>query len=161
MMRRLESTVVAGFFWIAVGLFFVFSGLSLKFGTLESPGPGFLPQILGLILTFSGLSILVKGLIRPVGPVSGISWKQQALAVASVFFYGLILDIFGFLISTFMLMFILFGLSIKGKNRWYRVFLYAAITAVVSWLVFSVAAKVPFPSARLTEIWSERNGILR
>ena len=144
-MRQLESEVVGGLFWMAVGLFFALGGVKLNVGTLNNPGPGFLPLIIALILTFSGLLTLTKGLIRSVRPVSGISWKQQALVTASVFFYGLLLDFFGFLISTFILMFILFGLLIKGKSRWYRVFLYAAATALASWLVFSVALKCLFP----------------
>jgi len=152
-MRQLESEVVGGLFWMAVGLFFALAGVKLNVGTLTNPGPGFFPMIIALILIFSGLLTLAKGLIRSVRPVSGISWKQQALATASVFFYGLLLDFFGFLISTFILMFILFGLLIKGKSRWYRVFLYAAGTALASWLVFSVALSVPFPSPSLTAIW--------
>jgi putative tricarboxylic transport membrane protein len=138
---------------MAVGVFFVWGGVELNFGTLSNPGPGFLPLIVALMLVFSGLLTLAKGLIRSVKPVSGISWRQQALITASVLFYGLLLDFFGFLISTFILMFILFGLLIKSKSKWYRVFLYAASTALVSWLVFSVALKVPFPSPSLTTIW--------
>ena len=152
-MRQLESEVVGGFFWMGVGIFFTLVGVKLDFGTLTNPGPGFLPVIIALILIFSGLLTLAKGLIRFVKPVSGIPWKQQALATASVFFYGLLLDFFGFLISTFILMFILFGLLIKGKSRWQKVFLYAASTSLASWLVFSVALKVPFPSPSLTTIW--------
>jgi hypothetical protein len=152
-MRRLESEVVGGLFWMAVGLSFALAGVKLNVGTLTNPGPGFFPMIIALILTFSGLLTLAKGLIRPVRPVSRISWKQQALATASVFFYGLLLDFVGFLISTFVLMFVLFGLLIKGKSRWQKVFLYAAATAVASWLVFSVALSVPFPSPSLSAIW--------
>ena len=146
MMRRLESTVVAGFFWIAVGLFFVFSGLSLKFGSLESPGPGFLPRILGLILTFSGLFILVKGLIQPTGLAEKIPWKRPALVIGAVFLYGLLLTAIGFLPSTFVLMIILFSLLIPVRRRkWLYIFLSAAASALGAWLVFSVFLRVPFP----------------
>jgi len=152
-MRRPESEVVGGLFWMGMGSFFALAGVKLSVGTLTNPGPGFFPMIIALSLAFSGLLTLAKGLIRSVRPVSGISWKQQALATASVFFYGFLLDFFGFLISTFILMLLLFGLLIKGKSRWYKVFLYAAATALASWLVFSVALSVPFPSASLTAIW--------
>jgi hypothetical protein len=152
-MRRLESRVVQGFFWMTAGLFFVLGGAKLKFGTLSNPGPGFFPLIVALILTFSGLLSLAKGLIRSLKPVSEISWKQQALMTAAVLFYGFLLDFFGFFISTFILMFTLFGLSIKGKRRWYKVFLFAATTALASWLLFSVALKVPFPSSSLMGVW--------
>ena len=152
-MRQLESGVVEGLFWIAGGLFFVLGGMKLKFGTVSDPGPGFFPLIVALILTLSGLLTLAKGLIRSLKPVSGISWEKQALMTASVFFYGFLLDLSGFLISTFILMFTLFGLLIKGKSRWYKVFFFAAAAALASWLLFSVALKVPFPSPSLRGVW--------
>ena len=152
-MKRLESEVVGSLFWMAVGIFFAFGGVELKRGTLRTPGPGFLPLIMAFLLIALSLFVLAKGLIRPVRPVSGIRWRRPALVIASVFFYGLLLDLVGFLFSTFILMFILFGLLIRAKNRWPRVFLYATATAVVAWLIFSVALSVPFPSARVMAIW--------
>lgn len=152
-MRQLESEVVGGIFWIVIGLFFALCGAKLNFGTLSNPGSGFLPVIVALVLVFSGLITLTKGLTRSLRPVSGISWKQQALITVSVFFYGFLLEFFGFLISTFVFMFIVFGLLVRGKSKWYKVFLYAAGTALASWLIFSVALKVPFPSPGLTGIW--------
>ena len=152
-MRRLESEVVGSLFWMAVGIFFALGGVKLKQGTLGSPGPGFLPLMMAFLLIAFSLFILAKGLIRPVRPVSGIRWRRPALVIASVFFYGLLLDFVGFLFSTFILMFILFGLLIRVKNKWSRVFLYAAATAAVAWLIFSVALSVPFPSARMMAIW--------
>jgi putative tricarboxylic transport membrane protein len=138
---------------MAVGIFFAVGGIRLNPGTLHNPGPGFLPLVMALLLILFSLFILVRGLIKPMKPVSRFSWRRPALVVASVFFYGLLLDLVGFLISTFILTFILFGLLIKSKNRWPKVFLYAAATALVAWLIFSVALSVPFPPARLTTIW--------
>jgi len=69
-----------------------------------------------------------------------------------VFFFGLLLDLIGFLLSTFIMMFILFGL-LRGKKGWTHVFIYSVITALAAWLVFSVALEIPFPPSRLMAMW--------
>jgi hypothetical protein len=84
--------------------------------------------------------------------MSRIPWRRPIFAIASVFFFGLMLDLVGFLLSTFMMMFILIGL-LRGKSSWIMVFIYAAATALAAWLVFSVAFSIPFPSSRLMAIW--------
>jgi len=63
--------------------------------------------------------------------------------------YGLLLDLVGFLLSTFVLMAVIFGLFFEGKGRWKKVISCAAATAVIGWLVFSLALKVPFPRGHL------------
>jgi hypothetical protein len=152
-MKRLESEVIGSLFWLAVGIFFALGGVKLNVGKFRNPGAGFLPMIMGLILVFLSLFNLVKGLITPIRPISRIPWRRHALAVVSVFFYGLLLYFIGFLSSTFIFMLMLFGSSIKGERKWLRVFLYSASTALAAWLVFSVALSVPFPFPRLMAIW--------
>jgi hypothetical protein len=137
---------------MAIGIFFATGALKLGVGTLRSPGPGFLPVIMATILILSSLFTLGRGLIRPVRPISRFPWRRHVLMIASVFFYGLLLGLIGFLLSTFITMFILFGL-LRGKSSWIMVLIYAAITAMTGWLVFSVALNIPFPSPRLIAIW--------
>jgi hypothetical protein len=153
-MRHFESEVIGGLFWLGVGIFFACAGLNLKMGSLHNPGPGFLPIIISLILIFFGLVSLAKGLIRPEKPVEEILWIRPLFTIASVFFYGLLLGFIGFLLSTFILMFILFGLLMTGKRKWLRVLFYSTVIALAAWLVFSVALKVPFPSPSLRAILS-------
>jgi len=148
-MKRPGSEVVGSLFWLAVGVLFGVGGLMLKPGTFRNPGPGLLPLIMSLLLIAFSLFVLAKGLIGPEGILKGIAWKGQTVVVASVFLYGLLLDLLGFLLSTFILMFILYALFFEGKNKWPRVFMYAAATALAGWLVFSVALKVPFPKGWL------------
>jgi putative tricarboxylic transport membrane protein len=148
-MKRLGSEVVGSLFWLAVGVFFAVGGILLKPGTLRNPGPGLLPLIMSLLLICFSLVVLAKGLIWPEGILKGIQWKGQTVVVASVFLYGLLLNLGGFLFSTFAFMFILYGFFFEGKNKWLKVAFCAAATALAGWLVFSVALKVPFPKGLL------------
>jgi len=152
-MKRIGPEVVGSLFWLAVGVFFAVGGIMLNLGTLRNPGPGFLPLIMALLLISFSLFVLARGLVGPERFLEGIRWRRQILMVVSVFLYGFLLDFVGFLLSTFILMFILFALQFIGKGRWRRVFFYAAATALAGWLVFSVALDVPFPRARLMAIW--------
>lgn len=152
-MKRLGKEVIGSLFWMAAGLFFAFGGVRLNVGTLRNPGPGFVPFIIALLQVFFSLFTLIKGVTGPIKPLRGIPWRRPFLVVASVFFYGLLLDWVGFFISTSILMFILFYVLIRSKNRWPKVCLYAAATALAAWLIFSVALSVPFPSGRITSVW--------
>jgi putative tricarboxylic transport membrane protein len=152
-MKRIRLEIIGSVFWIAVGVFFAIGGVKLNIGTFHNPGPGFFPLIMALTLIVFSLFTLVKGLVGPIEPLSKIPWKRNTLATGAVFFYGLILEWIGFLLSTFILISILFGLLIKGERKWRRVFLYSAVTALISWLTFSVALKIPFPFPRLMDLW--------
>ena len=148
-MKRLGSEVVGSLFWLAVGVFFALGAVWLKPGTLRNPGPGFLPLLMASLLVCSSLTVLAKGLVGSTKPLRKVEWRRQAVLVASVFVYGVLLDLVGFLLSTFALMCVLFGLLFAGKNRWAKVVCCAVVTALIGWLVFAVALKVPFPQARL------------
>jgi hypothetical protein len=148
-MKRLGTEAIGSLFWLAVGLFFAVGGILLKLGTLRSPGPGFLPLMMALLLIVFSLYVFVKWLVSPGTVLEGVQWRRQGVLVVSVFFYGLLLGFAGFLLSTFVLMFVVFGLFSEGKGRWTKVLFYAALTALIGWLVFSVALKVPFPRGTL------------
>ena len=144
-MNRLSADVIGSLFWLAGGIFFGVGGILLKPGTPRNPGPGFLPLIMASLLVCFSLLTLAKGLAWPGSALKKIQVKNQVVVVASVFGYGVLLDLAGFLLSTFALMCALFGLLLEGNGKWSRVLLYAAGTALIGWLVFSVALKVPFP----------------
>ena len=154
MFRRMGADAIGSLFWLVVGIFFAIEGIRLNVGTLKNPGPGFLPAVMAILLALFSLFILIKGLPKSKAPLPRISWKRQLLAVVSVFFYIFLLEFFDFLLSTFIFMFILFGILIKEGNRWPKVLLYSAAVAVAAWIVFYVAIRIPFPLPRLISIWS-------
>jgi len=146
MMKRLDSEVIGGLFWAAVGVFFAYGAVRLELGSFRNPGPGFVPLGIALLLICFSLFTLANGLIRPVGQTAAIPWKRPDLVIGSVFLYGLLLVVVGFLPSTFVLMGILFNLLITiEKKKWFYVIFCAGATALGAFLVFSVFLRVPFP----------------
>ncbi len=160
-MKRIGSEAAGSLFWLAVGVFFAVGGILLKPGTLRNPGPGFLPLVMALLLACFSLFVFARGLSETARRLEAIQWKGQAALVGAVFVYGWLLDLAGFLLSTFGLMCVLFGLVSSGHARWPRVCLYAAATALAGWIVFAVALKVPFPQGRLVVIEGWVHGFLR
>ncbi len=145
-MKILNFEVIGSLFWAAVGIFFALGAVKAKLGTLRNPGPGFIPLGIGLLLILFSLFTLGKGLIRPLGQGKMIPWKRPTWLIGSVFFYGLLLPLIGFLPATFILMALLLGLLITPKSmKWLYVILFAAATAVGAWLVFVIFLRVPFP----------------
>ena len=78
---------------------------------------------------------------------------DRVLAITAVFLCGLLLDLVGFLFSTFIMMFILFGVFSTGNRNWGWVFVCAAVTALMGWILFDVVLNVPFPRARWMALW--------
>jgi putative tricarboxylic transport membrane protein len=154
MVKRIGSEAIGSLFWIGVGLFFAVEGISLNVGILKNPGPGFLPVMMATLLVLFSLFILIKGLMKPQVAFPKIFWKKQFLAVVSVFFYIFLLEFIDFLLSTFILMFILFAILIKERKRWSKILCYSAAVALAAWLVFYVVIRTPFPFPRFISIWS-------
>jgi putative tricarboxylic transport membrane protein len=149
MLKRIGSETIGSLFWVGVGGFFAIEGIRLGVRTVRNPGPGFLPVIMALLLISFSLLILIRGLMRPDQPVVRVAWKRHAGVIAIVFLYIFLLDGFGFLISTFLLMFMLFSLLFKREKRWRTVLFYSVVTALSAWLIFEKVAKMPFPEPRL------------
>jgi hypothetical protein len=148
-MNRIGSETVGSLFWIAVGGFFAIEGVHLGVRTVKNPGPGFLPVIMAALMILFSLLILLCGLRKPTESLARISWKRHLWVIGFVFLYIFLLDGFGFLISTLVLMFLLFRLLFEGEGRWGKVLIYSVGTALCSWLVFQKLAKMPFPEPRL------------
>jgi hypothetical protein len=146
--------MVGGLFWLAVGAVFAVGGIALGLGSMRNPGPGFLPLLMALLLICFSLLLLFRSFMEPglSSALKGLRWKSQAIMVASVFVYGFLLNLLGFLLSTFGLMSVLFGLSFLDRKAWTKVLFYAAATAFIGWLVFSVILRVPFPRGQLISI---------
>jgi hypothetical protein len=145
-MIRLNTDFLGSLFWIAVGAVFFIGGIWANVGTFRRPGPGFLPAIMAGMVICLGLALLIQGLVKKGLPLPRIVWKKHLIIIASIIGYTFLIGLIGFPFSTFVLMFILFGMLFEGNNRWVRSVLYAAITAFAAWLVFSVGCQVPFPT---------------
>lgn len=116
-------------------------------GTLDYPGPGFLPTLLGVAIGLMALVLLVSSRTRT--PPLKSSWpdRQGFVKVGAVFIgvlvYALLIEVSGYLLNTFLLF--VWLLRPVGRQSW-ALTLGVSLTAVLAgYLVFDVWLKVQLP----------------
>lgn len=88
--RRQLKDILAGALFIALGLAFAVGALAYEIGDPLRMGPGYMPLVLGLILTGLGVGIVIKAFIAGEGGEIGrVEWRAIVLIVAALIFFGL------------------------------------------------------------------------
>ena len=134
--------------WLALGLYLTYAAWDLDLGTLHDPGSGFLLFWIGVIMVALSLGIFVGALRRPAGEgpqlVFGAHWHKVILVIAVLFAYAWALGWLGFVLTTFMLLVVLF----KGvePQRWSVALAGAVASALVAYLVFHVWLGAQLPT---------------
>ena len=87
--------MVAGALFVVMGLGFAIGALGYDLGTAFKMGPGYVPLVLGAVLTLLGASLVGTGLIRrdrsedeaDVAP-GDVPWRAIVLITAAVLIFG-------------------------------------------------------------------------
>jgi len=149
----MSSDRVSSLFWLIFGIPVVYLSYQLGLGELTRPGPGFLTFWCGLILC--GLSILVFVRDRIAGrgeTTKGIShlwttvkWSKALIIVLVLVAYALTFERVGFLLSTIVLLIVLFRAI--DPMRWWTAIGVAVLASFVSFVVFDMGFQVQLPHA--------------
>lgn len=150
---------ISSLFLIGLSLLIFYSSLNLGIGTVQKPGPGFMP-ILASALVFS-LSFLVfikeiktTGLAKDEERQASLGWENLIKPINLVIAlcgYSFVLELFGYLITAFLLMFAM--LFIYEPKKWYIHIIIAAIVANLSFLVFYKWLRVQLPMGLFRIAW--------
>lgn len=131
-------------FLMALGGFTAWQAKKLSIGALHAPGPGFFPFCLGLLLIVAAAAIFIGGLrLKDKPPETGLRKDRVIVTLAAFFIYPFVLEPFGYLISTFLLMVLLLKMTVK-KAWWYAPAI-GALVSVLSYVLFSVWLQVRLP----------------
>jgi hypothetical protein len=125
----------------------VFEASRLPFGTLRSPGPGFLPVWAGAVLGLLAVALLARALTTRVAGDGGGGagrglLKVAGLLVALAVYVGLV-EPLGYPACTVLL--VLFMLRVVDRHRWPVALGVAALAGFGSYVVFAVWLGVPLP----------------
>ena len=141
---------VVSLFWVGLSIFIITLSYKLGLGRLRSPGPGFMPFLIGLCLLPASLYSFISLLMqrhRAAGPKREDEDKSNLTKVfavtLSLFAYTFVLEGLGYLIATIPLLVILFGCG-GGKKRWKTVVMASALTGFITYFGFSYLG-VQFP----------------
>jgi len=149
-MRKKKSLQIEGLMWAGLGFALCLGSVKLGLGTLQTPGTGFasflggfLLALFGLILT--GYSTWEKSSQEPTVKFTfqRETLKQPLLSLLILFSYLLFLKIFGFIIATFLFLFLLF--KAMEPRKWITLIVISLCGSLVSYLIFQVWLRVSFP----------------
>ena len=144
-MRRLDLR--SSLFWMVVSIMAIFLSSKLPFGSFASPGAGFLPLSVGVLMFLLSFILFIQSFSKGEGGIKTL-WARSGtgrvlLILVSLLFYGLFLEKLGFILITFLLMgFLLLAI---GKVRKSIVILLSLLSSLGCYGAFQLWLNVQLP----------------
>ena len=141
--------VIPIIFWIGFSLLVMALSYNLGLEGFHDPGPGFTPFVASLLLLVVSSYLLISLLLRKTDGVENIQVGKKkpnlgrvSFVVLALFGYSLLLEKLGFLVTTSILLILLFrSVGIK----WSFVLITSLMTVLIIYFVFSYLG-VTFPA---------------
>jgi hypothetical protein len=135
-------------FWLFVGVVVSVASFRLDVGSFRTPGMGFMPfgaaVLLGLLAVISFFQAAVKEKASDKPAVfRGTRWCKVLFVFAGLLVYVQAIPLAGYNISTFLLMTFLFW--IVERQKVWKVVIFALLTTVITYYVFSKWLNCQFP----------------
>jgi hypothetical protein len=142
---------VSSLCWLLLSILVCIESTRLGVGTLRRPGIGFMAFGVCSLLGVLSLALFFQATLRHREDMTepsplGKSWKRVLLVLFGTVAYAELMPYGGYLISTFLLMSLLFWI-VKGKIWW--ILILSSLTTLITYYVFSVGLKCQFPSGVL------------
>ncbi len=139
---------ISSVIWGLIAIFFIWQSALVPMGGVHKPGPGFMPFWTGVILAILSIILWVESSSRksdePVKFLSGEGrWSSVIWTVVPLLVYSFLIEIFGFIICTLILIFFLFRYI--GKQRWWVAITGTFLVTFSAHLIFKIALKVQLP----------------
>ncbi len=145
-MKTLDQT--SSLFWLLVSVAVWVESIHLGVGSLHNPGMGFLTFGASGILGILSLLLFIQASLQEqtikVSPLlEGILWQRILFVVIALVLYSWAMPELGYLISTFVLMTLLFW--VLEKKRIGLVLISSLVSTLATYLVFSKWLNCQFP----------------
>lgn len=143
-LNRISSILLIG-----LSIRVCFASVKLGIGEYRNPGPGFMPFLTSCILFLLSTAVLIKDFIRvEQGGESLMTWgklKRPISLVVGLTGYSFLLNLFGYLITTFLLISLMFFIFDPDLKKWWKYFIIGAIATNLSFLIFYTWLRVELP----------------
>ena len=145
-LKKIPLNLVFLIFVFILSVFYTFNAFKLSFGTFRSPGPGFIPRIVGVATCVVSCGLFISDYLKKSRPEADMDYPVKILLFLVCFIgYALIFKPVGYVISTVVFTFLL--CLIMG-NRIRSAAIISICTGIAFFLVFSLLA-VPLPKGIL------------
>jgi putative tricarboxylic transport membrane protein len=147
--------LASGLFWLFLSAAVFVESLRMEIGTVKMPGMGFMPFGASALLGMLSIVLLVKTIARKrQGGTAGASvallGKKALMVLIAVITYSIIMPTIGYLIGTFLVMtFLYWLLEQNGIRGIMRGIVLSLLTTTLSYYLFAVLLKCPFPAGIL------------
>ncbi|MFB3885370.1 MAG: tripartite tricarboxylate transporter TctB family protein [Thermodesulfobacteriota bacterium] len=145
-MKTLDQT--SSLFWLLVSIVVFIESLRLGIGTPHNPGMGFLTLGASGILGILSLVLFLQASVRrkemkAIPFFASPLWKRVLLVLLGLILYSKFMPVLGYLISTFLLMLVLFWILERRKIG--LVIVSSTLATFFTYLVFSKWLNCQFP----------------
>jgi hypothetical protein len=138
-------------FWFLVGLILCLGSWKYEMGSFSSPGPGFLPLLVGLTMAALAVVVFLQAFTAENDILKSLwvntNWFTVITVMAALILYAVLFKFLGFLLDTFLLL--VFLLKAAEPMRWKTVVFWAAAFATGSYTVFHVWLEAQLPKGIL------------
>ncbi len=132
--KRGNEDVLAGLFFISIGLAGLWLGRGLAVGSAREMGEGFFPLVMSVLLIGLGIAIAATGVWRASAPVERIAWRAPLLVTLAVLVFAVALEGLGVAIAVALCVIVA---SIAGGSvQVRRVLILAMVLAAIVLAVF-------------------------
>jgi hypothetical protein len=141
---------VAAVVFLLLGGYVACAGLALDTGTLQKPGAGFQPLVLGILFMGLGAVYLVAACRGPrtaSSPWPLALWSRPLRASGAILFYWFCLTWLGFPVTTFL--FLVCWMWIVEHEPWRKIVVVSVSVTACLYLVFTVALRIRLPLGTL------------
>lgn len=127
------------------------ASLKLGFGTLHHPGSGFMPCISSFLVFFFTLIILINDLIARGKDEDKEPFfvrrklQKPVILVVALCGYAFLLNILGYLVTSFLLIFVMLLIFDFDLHRWWKYSIIGAGATILSYLIFCKWFQVQLP----------------
>jgi len=147
-----RNDIIGGLFFLSVGILFAVYSQSVDIGTMEEPGPGFLPLWAGVLLGIMSAALIVKSFFQKYGAGEAFfpehdSWKRVIMVVGSLVAYNFLLVPLGFVLTT--LCFVAFLVKCIFPQTWLRTVVTAVFSTAGAQIIFVNLLELQFPKGLL------------
>jgi putative tricarboxylic transport membrane protein len=142
--RGLRSDQVSGLMLVALALYVGWMNRAYPIGSLQEPGPGYVPLLLAIFLGVMGLLVVIAG--GKSTPLSQMEWGESGRALAILVACGMAayaMERLGFRIT--MAALLVFFLGVMERRQPVRVAVVSLGFAFIAYYLFATLLRVPLP----------------
>ncbi|MCO5161039.1 MAG: tripartite tricarboxylate transporter TctB family protein [Mesorhizobium sp.] len=135
-----------GVFFAAIGIAAGAIALTYPFGTPSRMGPGFFPVIISVLMTLTGMAVLLRAYRAGSPAVEPVTWRAVVIIPLMIAAFGLLVDGLGLPLAVLLLVVGTAAASVKFELSWKAAAGAAAFSAICA-LLFVKVLGLPIPLA--------------